>query len=43
MTKLENSNYENSKIQIVTELKNKLKLGKNLKYDKSQLMKTKKL
>ena len=43
MTKLKNKTQkQNSKTQIVTKLKT-LKFGPNLKYDKSQFMKTKKL
>ena len=42
VTQLENSNYDNSKTQIVTKLKKKLKLRQNLKYDKYQFMKTNK-
>ena len=40
VTKLENLNYDNSKTNV-TKLQ-KLKLGQNLEYDKSQFMKTKK-
>ena len=42
VTKLENSNYDNSKLKFWQNFKKKLKLGQNLKYNKYQFLKTKK-